>query len=138
MASPTPHDIKLAMRAKLLDISHSDMPAADQRHWMNLAFTPTVGTAYIRENFVVSSDRLTATAQKTMMGFVQWTIFWPSDQPLDSAESLAEAIVDAFKPGVVLSASVAVYRTERGGEGPDGDKWYRLPVTVYWRAHRNI
>lgn len=126
-------DIRSALRGQFE--TTTGLPAAAQRAWENQVFTPTLGTAWVREKFMPSSGRLTGTGTRTIMGTVQWSAFWPTGKSVKDADTLADAIVAAFNPPLSLAGLVHVYRSERLA-ALDEPNWYHIPVLVYWRVHR--
>jgi hypothetical protein len=131
-------DIRAALESQVANIS--GVPSAANRAWQNVYFEPTTGTTWIRMSFQPSRRRpqdVTADGLQRFDGLFLIDVFAPEGNGPASAETLADATVDAFEAGTVLSANGQTLIIEYAeiDRAPNQDSpWFQIPVTIKWKA----
>lgn len=131
-------DIRSALESQVANIS--GVPSAANRAWQNVQFTPTTGTSWIRMTFQPTRRRpqdVTADGLQRFDGLFLIDIFSPEGNGPAAAETLADATVDAFEAGTVLSANGQVLMIEYAeiDRAPNQDSpWFQVPVTIKWKV----
>lgn len=121
-------DIRAAIRTRVLTVG--SLPA--DKKWENKKFQPPANTEWLRETFMITSQRHTATGTIETLGIAQYDLLYPSDTGTNTADTVADALVAAFPPGTSLSG-IQIYRAERG-TAREESHWFMTPVSIYWRA----
>lgn len=134
-------DIRAALESNVSNITN--VPAAQYRSWENVRFEPSDDQKWIRMTFQPSRRRPLnvnpgATLDKSRYdGIFVIDVFAPEGDGPNTAESLADNIVDAFEAGTVLSANsqdVEIRYAEIGNAPNEDSPWYQVPVTIGWKA----
>lgn len=123
---------RAALRAQLLAVSGVSAAAVA---WENRDFTPTTGTAWIRETVLPVSEVTVATGTIERRAILQLDLFHPVEAGTVDAETLAEAIKAAFAPGSSPGGTVTVDRAESLPGRRDG-AWWQKPVRITVRHYR--
>lgn len=129
--------IQVALSAHVATLSPA-LPIA----WANVAYTPIVGTPFMRVNFLPAqtynpSMGVGALDLKRYTGIMQVTLFYPINQGEGDPRRKADAVIALFPRGLTLTSSgvvVHVDNTPSAAPGYSQDAWYVLPVSVYYRA----
>lgn len=98
--------IHLALRARM--VTASGIPAAAQRAWTNKSFTPTVGTRYLEEEFVVSPPQMIGMTDAGTLrgnGYYIIKIYEPEDDGAKGAYTVADAILGKLSSRTRLTLS---------------------------------
>lgn len=132
-------DIRAALEQRVITVT--GFPNAANRAWENVRFEPTDGTTWARMTLAPSSSRPAvrgASPQILYEGLFLCDIFAPEGTGPNAAETLADAVRDAFTVDDVLtqgSTNVRFRWSERNQGIPDSP-WYQVPVTVSWYSYR--
>ncbi|AHG92127.1 hypothetical protein J421_4660 (plasmid) [Gemmatirosa kalamazoonensis] len=111
-----------------------------------LRFTRPTGRPWIRGTLRVGGtvpDTIGPHARLTTVGLWLVDVFTPANTGTADSDTLADAVVLAFPPGLDLAlpnaqAADGVLRltgASRGGAIPDAAGWLMAPCTVSWRTH---
>jgi len=116
----------------------SGLPADGQRAYEGRLFTSTVGIPWARMTLLPYSGRPFSVSAETKdhIGDFQVDYFHPAGSGTGEAESLVDAIKEAFSPGVRLvqnGVTVLIQYSERRQAIQTAD-WLQIPVSVRWRA----
>ncbi len=122
--------IRQNLRATLVGVS--SLPA--NRAWENRRYQPN-NASYVEEAMIPISEAPRSTGQIEQRGIYQVTVVVPINTGTKTAEDIIDDILAAFPPASSHS-NVRVDRSERGPTFIDGH-WYRLPVSVHWRAYES-
>jgi hypothetical protein len=122
--------IRAALRAKLLTVG--TLPAA--RAWENKGFVPVHGVPYVVENQISAARRPASTGMIEQSGIYQVTLVVPADSGVMAGEDIIDAILAAFAPATDCSGVCTIDRSEPNPPRQDG-VWFRMPVSVRWRAY---
>lgn len=131
-------DIRAAMEAEIANVV--GVPAATQRAWENVVFTPTTGTTWIRTSIVPFQSRPAVrgpTPQIKHGGILTIDIFTPEGNGSAEAEALADAVRSRYNVDSKLtsgSATVRFWYSERG-QGLADSPWYHVPVIAEWYCY---
>ena len=124
-------DIRAAVRAHLLAIP--ELPAA--KAWEGRAFTPVVGTPYMRES-LLPAGRTAASIGSVTVGhidLVQIDLFYPFGTELNAMKSMADVLADIhFRPGTPLAygPSMAVVMKAERNKPLYSAEWAQSPVSL--------
>lgn len=105
----------------------------------NVAFTPTAGTAYAAVHIVPSKPDVATMGtggRDEHDGFMQVDLYYPTGAGDMPAVQKADDIYSYFHAGRTLAYQaqrVRVQITERS-QGRVENGWYRLTMTIYYRA----
>lgn len=129
-------DVKKAIEKRLALVAGA-LPTARE----NMSFTPVVGTAYQRINFLrAAPDDLTQGRKMTrLQGIAQVSLFYlsPAATGTTLPDAMAASIAGMFKPVTMLTeGSTKVFITETATIATgyaDGDRWV-VPVSIPWYA----
>lgn len=129
-------DIRGALQAHALLVD--GLPPSNQIAFEGTLFTSTVGTPWAKMTLLPYSGRPFSVSGETIdhLGDFQIDYFAPAGSGSGDAESLADAIKEAFRPGarlVMNSTTVLVQYADRRPALSTAD-WYQVPVNVRWRA----
>jgi len=131
-------DVRAALESQVANIA--GVPSAANRAWQNVQFTPTTGTSWIRMTFQPTRRRpqdVTADGLQRFDGLFLIDVFAPEGNGPADAEVLADATVDAFEAGTILSANGQTVMIEYAevANAPNQDSpWFQVPVTIKWKA----
>jgi len=131
-------DVRAALESQVANIA--GVPSAANRAWQNVQFTPTTGTSWIRMTFQPTRRRpqdVTADGLQRFDGLFLIDVFAPEGNGPADAEVLADATVDAFEAGTILSANGQTIMIEYAevASAPNQDSpWFQVPVTIKWKA----
>lgn len=128
-------DIHNALRAQLITVS--GMPTGDLIFGENDEEKGSVNSRWVRTKYLPESEQLVASGMIRGIGQFQISVFEPKGEGYLSVDAFVDTIVQAFDPDTTLASLVRVYRSERL-PGIEEDKWYQVPILVYWRAERFI
>ena len=129
-------NVKIAMEKRLALVSGA-LPTARE----NMNFTPTVGVAYQRVNFLrAAPEDLTKGRKLTRIrGILQVSLFYPSPAATGTTlpDSMASSVAAMFKPVLTLTeGGTKVFITETAAISTgfaEGDRWV-VPVSIPWYA----
>lgn len=133
--------IRSAFRQALQAIE--GLPAS--RSWEAVGYTPKTGIPYIAEHLKPSNSAIASLGGMGAAdglvrddGFMQFTVFIPSNTGTIDADTAALLIERAFKPGTTIGYSGAnvVCRRAVVGPGITEPDWYSVPITIYYYQHR--
>jgi Bacteriophage related domain of unknown function len=105
----------------------------------NFAFTPTVGTPYLRDYLLRSPQNSTqrasigTPARRRHIGIYQLSIFAPADVGAFAAEALADAcreLVEQHEQLTVNGRVVTVRPSASLGSGHQDGTWWAVPLSV--------
>lgn len=134
----TTQEIRRALETRLGTIT--GFPAATQRAWENVAFTPTPGTAWAKLVLVPDTQRPAARGPSPQIrydGSFLVVLHIPEGTGPGDIDDLADAVRDAFTVDDVLTAgstSVRFQWSERN-DGVLDAPWYVVTVTVRWYTY---
>lgn len=126
-------DLRGALRTRLLTVS--GIPDAPQRAWEGRDFTPTAGTAWLRDTVLpAGADRVSVGpyARVRHLALYQVDLFVPALRGTEG-DGPADAIIAAFWPGLVLSyngQTVLVRSATRGPAITTDAAWRQLPMSI--------
>jgi len=129
-------EVKKAIEKRLATVSGA-LPTARE----NMSYTPTVGTAYQRINFLRGApDDMTQGRRLTrLQGIAQVSLFYPSPAATGTTapDAMAASIAAMFKPVLTLTeGGTKIFFTESATISTgfaDGDRWV-VPVSIPWYA----
>jgi len=130
--------IRAALESRLNGISPA-LPTA----WSNVAYTPTVGTAWQRVELLVNQpvDYAVTSDVVEQRGILQVTLFYPLGVGTATVAARAEAIRARFAPPQTLTSggtSVEIVSSPFVSAGVPVDEWWALPVSIYWRSFGSV
>ena len=130
--------IQIALSERIKTLSPA-LPIA----WPNVVYTPTVGSPFLRVNFLSGQ-----TANPTMLGngsldlkryngVMQVALFYPLNAGEGDPRRKADAVIALFPRGSTFShggVDVHIDFTPYASPAFQQDAWYVLPVSIYYRA----
>lgn len=126
-------DVRAALRTTLLTVA--GIPPVEQRAWEGRDFTPTAGTAWMRDTLLpAGADRLSVGpyARVRHIAIYQVDLFVPALRGTEG-DGPADAIIAAFWPGLLLSyngQTVLVRSASRGPAITTDAAWRQLPMSI--------
>lgn len=131
-------EIRAALETRLGGVT--GLPPAAARARENEAFDRPAGKNWVGTALRPGSRELiTAPAEGGYLahaGLYLVDVFVPAAVTVASADTLAQAVVDRFPPGLSLPAGAQALRilrsVARGGFRDDG--WYQVPVEIGWQV----
>ena len=129
--------IRNQIRERLLQVDGID---PDQCAWSNVAFTPTPGTSWISEAFLVNLNSQQAVGTEQMVGFYDVTVVVPAGTGSKTAHELVGRIGNQFPPNITIGGpeSVTIYRREPIPGRVDSPGWWATGLRLYWRSHKAV
>lgn len=131
-------DIRAALESQVSSVS--GIPSAANRAWQNVRFEPTTGTTWVRMTLNPSRRRpqdVTATGLQRYDGLFLVDVFAPEANGPAAAETLADAVVDSFEAGTVLSSggqTIEIEWAEISTSAVADSPWFQVPITIKWKA----
>ncbi len=122
--------IRADLRATLMAIGSLPTQFAPE----NRKFDPVNGDPFVEEAMIPVQERPAATGTIEQQGIYQVTLVYPVQSGTKVPEDIIDDILAAFPPASSHGATVRVDRSERGRAFFDGP-YYRLPVSIRWRAY---
>lgn len=132
------NDIRQALEIQIASVT--GIPDASHRAWENVRFTPVTGEAWVRMRLQPTSRRAAARgdqAQDRFQGLFIVDVFQPLDKGPSIADTLADAICDAYNTQITLTRNTTTVRfdySERSAGIPDAP-WYMVPVFIAWYTY---
>lgn len=126
-------DIRNALEGELSNVS--SLPADVDPE--NVHFDPTTGTEWVRIRLQPTQRRPTTIGpnpNKRAQGIFLVDVFRPQNEGPESAEQIADDVLQQFEPGKVLKQNnrrIHVQWSERAQARSD-PPWYMVPVSVAW------
>lgn len=111
----------------------------------NVGFTPPKGTAGRRKEYLsvtympngADLDGLAFDSDRTHVGLLQVSVFWPSSEGVTKPMRVASGLVEAFKPDPRIQGQGVEIHVDRlptvAGPLQESDL-VQIPVTIRWRA----
>lgn len=102
----------------------------------NVSFTPTLGTAYLKEAFLPAETipvGLEDTSHDNYTGIYQINVYSPKGQGVAQIDTAINVIRDKFKRGTVLNNLVRIEKFYRHSHIIE-DSWVVTPVRIVYRA----
>lgn len=137
MPAPNLSEIRLALRNQLLTVG--GLPAA--RAWENreensptVPVPPNPPAPWLRETLLPSDESLRAIGEIDAEGYVQYDIIVPVGKGTTAADTIRQAIADAFKPATNVTYDdtiVEIIRCVRMPAVQDA-LWVTYPTRVYY------
>lgn len=131
----SPNSIDAALERHLLTL-----PGAPPIAWEDVSYTPTTGQAYLQVNQLRNNpiDHGIANGLREDRGILQITVVHPAGGGKVAALSLAHKVASHFPRLLRLSAAdgvISIYKSPSVASGLPDDGWYRVPISISWRAH---
>jgi len=129
-------DIRAALEEQVSTIS--GVPT--NLSWENVDFNPTHGESYLRLELVpISSEPAVRgfNPQEVHRGRFSVGVFVPENEGPNAADTLADAVRDAFSPTTQLTKNTikVCIRTARRGQGFLASPYYFVPVEINWYCY---
>lgn len=107
--------------------------------WQNRAYTPTIGSRYVRANILPAETQNPSLGDdhKRFIGIFQILVYTPDDVGAGAAETIAESLFTTFARGTSFTASSV---TTRVLDSPsvlpsfNDDGWYVTPVSIRYQS----
>lgn len=131
-------DIRSALEAEIDNVV--GIPAAAYRAWDNVDYTPTIGQPWVRMQIVPINSRPDTRGDNyhtLHTGLFVVDIFTPKNIGPSTADTLADAIRDRYKPEIALtsgSTNVRIRYCEKTQALVD-ESWYHQPVVIEWFSY---
>ncbi|WP_288639216.1 DUF4128 domain-containing protein [uncultured Comamonas sp.] len=127
-----PNLIDAALESHLLTL-----PGAPSIAWEDVAFTPTVGQAYLQVNQLRNTpiDHAESLDVREDRGILQVTVVHPAGGGKVAALELAHKVAQHFALGTRLEfagGAVTVYHSPDIGTAYPDEGWLRIPVSIRW------
>lgn len=130
-----PNLIDAALEQHLLTL-----PGAPPIAWEDVSFEPKTGEAYleVRQLRNTPIDHAITDDMREDFGILQLTAVYPAGggkvQALELANRLAQHFARPLRLPLDGGARVTVYKSPAIGSGYPDEGWYRVPVSISWRA----
>jgi hypothetical protein len=121
--------IRKDLRATLVGVSGLPSVVA----YENVESNPG-NAAHVVENLIPVEERPSGSGTIEQRGIYQITLVYPIKSGTKNAEDVIDNILAAFAPASSHGTTCRVDRAERNPPVIDG-QFYRLPVSVTWRAY---
>lgn len=130
--------IRQALEVALNTWSAAQTPAVPVA-WQNSAYTPTLGSRYVRANILPAETQNPSLGDdhKRFIGIFQILVYTPDDVGPGAAETIAESLFATFARGTSFTASGV---TTRVLDSPsvlpsfNDDGWYVTPVSIRYQS----
>jgi hypothetical protein len=125
-------DVRAALRTKLLTVA--GLP--EDRAWEAREYKPQADRPYVRETLIpggASRQTISNPARVLTTALYQVDVMLVDDGTGTTGDAIADAIVNAFWPGLELSynGQRVLIRTAHRGPTQDNPPHRQLPVTVF-------
>lgn len=97
------------------------------------------GALYLDEIWQPNTEQRVATGTNASIGRIEYGVLVPRSDGTEAASALAHEIAEAFEPGTSVPYGTGRYahvdRAERFAGFALTQAWYRVPVSILWRAY---